>query len=158
MYYGGMDSLNELAALSDGEAAMAGLAADVPSVPVFGPTGEIVGSRPLVTKAAKPSGPSMWTPEFVQSIGQTLTKGIQDVGTLNIQRIYAQKGLMIPGDLNQEQQAAEAAARAAAARGRQAPWPAWSKWLIAGGAILLVGTLVYKATRGAKSQAADFQI
>jgi len=146
MYYGGMNSLNEIAALADGEAAMAGFGALTPSVPVFDSAGNIVGSKPMVEKEAKPS---MWTPEFVQSVGQTLTKGIQDVGALNIQRIYAQKGIMIPNELNPQMQQQVS---------RSAPWPAWSKWLIAGGAVLLVGALVFKATRGSRAPAADFQI
>lgn len=136
MYYGGMNSLNEMAALADGEAAMAGMG----QLPIWNMTVDAA----IKNKAARDAKPSVWTPEMVSTIGQTITKGIQDVGSLNIQRIYAQKGLMVPDALNAQAQA-EAAARAAA--GRQAPWPAWSKWLIVGGAVLLAGTLVYKATK-----------
>lgn len=157
MYYGNMNSLNEMAALSDGEAAMMGMSmGDVDSAEnraLLKQTEkewqQMLKDEKKAADAAKPRSASVWTPEMVATIGQTLTKGIQDVGTLNIQRIYAQKGIMIPNELNPQMQQQVV---------RSAPWPAWSKWLIAGGAVLLVGALVFKATRGSKAPAADFQI
>jgi hypothetical protein len=130
MYYGGMNSLNELAALSDGEAALAGLGQ-------MAPWWQTTLDAAAAAKKAQAAKPSPWTPELVGAIGGTLQQTIRDVGALNVQRIYAKKGIMIPTELAPPPPPVRVTT----------PWPAWSKWLIVGGAVLLAGSLVYKATK-----------